>query len=118
MGLAVALMGVLVAAAAADGARTGGRSGFYQGALAAFGAHAAGHVGSALLTGGYTPGLATAPTVVVPFTWWARRALRSAGITPAPFSPAALALVPLSIGAAHLGAAGLLRLRNRATALP
>jgi hypothetical protein len=113
MAVAVGLMGVLIAAAAADGARTGGRSGLYQAALAGFGAHAAGHVAASVVTGGYTPGVLTAPTVVAPFAWWARRALRSAGVEPAPVTPATLALVPLSIGAAHAGAAALLRLRAR-----
>jgi hypothetical protein len=65
------------------------------------------------VTGGYTPGVVTAPTVVLPFTWWARRALRRAGVPQAPVTPAALALIPVSIGAARVGAAALVRLRGR-----
>jgi hypothetical protein len=111
--VAVALMGVLVAAGAVDGARTGGRGRFYQASLAAFGAHAFGHLAASAVTGGYTPGVVTAPTVVLPFTWWARRALRRAGVPPAPVTPVALALIPVSIGAARIGAAALVRLRGR-----
>ena len=113
MTVAVALMGVLVAAGAWDGVRTGGQGRYYGAALTAFGAHAFGHLAASAVTGGYTPGVVTAPTVVLPFWWWARRALRRAGVPPPPVTPAALALVPVSIGAAHVGAAGLLRLRDR-----
>ncbi|WP_017599043.1 HXXEE domain-containing protein, partial [Nocardiopsis lucentensis] len=60
---AIALMGVLMAAASADGARTGGRSGFYQAALVGFGLHSATHVAQSAVTRGYTPGVATAPLV-------------------------------------------------------
>jgi hypothetical protein len=114
MALAVGLMGVLVAAAAADGARTGGRSPLYQFVLTGFGAHGFGHLAAAVATGGYAPGVVTSPSVVLPFAWWARRALRRAGVPQAPVPPAALALIPVAIGAAHSGAAGLLRLRARA----
>jgi hypothetical protein len=111
--LAIGLVGTVVAAAAADGARTGGRSAFFQAVLDGFGAHAAGHLASAAVTGGYTPGLATAPTVVVPFAWWARRRLRAAGVPRAAVPTAALALVPVTIVAAQATAAGLLWLVRR-----
>jgi hypothetical protein len=110
--LAIGLMGVLFAAAAATGARTGGRSPFYQLMLAGFGAHAVPHMASALVTGGYTPGLVTAPTVVVPFSWWASRTLRAAGVPRSNVPAAALALIPVAIGAAHAGALGLRRLSS------
>ncbi|MBW5484880.1 HXXEE domain-containing protein [Streptomyces bambusae] len=77
---AVGVMAVVVAAAAADGHRTGGRSGFYQGALTGFGLHGLVHVGQALATRGYTPGVVTSPLLVVPFTLWARGRLRRAGV--------------------------------------
>lgn len=77
---AVAGMGVLVAAAAADGHRTGGRSGFYQGVLDAFGLHAVAHLAQAAAVRGYTPGSVTSPLVVIPFTWWARGRLREARV--------------------------------------
>jgi len=109
--VAIALMGGLVAAASAAGARTDGRSPFFQAALLGFGAHAVvPHLAGALVTGGYTPGLATTPTVVVPFAWWAHRQLCRAGVEQARLPAAALLLVPLSIGGAQGGATLLLRL--------
>ncbi|MCB5181297.1 HXXEE domain-containing protein [Streptomyces antimicrobicus] len=77
---AVGVMALIVAAAAADGHRTGGRSAFYQVALNGFGLHGAVHVGQALATRGYTPGVVTSPLLVVPFTLWARGRLRRAGV--------------------------------------
>ncbi|MCX4539652.1 HXXEE domain-containing protein [Streptomyces sp. NBC_01565] len=77
---AVAVMGVVVAAAAADGYRTGGRSAFYQSALNGFGLHGVVHLAQAAATRGYTPGVATSPLIVVPFTLWARGRLRCAGV--------------------------------------
>src|SRR5437879_389712 len=69
--VAIAGMGVVMAAAAAAGARSGGRSRFYQAALAGFGLHAGGHVVQAVVSGGYTPGVVTAPLVAAPFSVWA-----------------------------------------------
>ncbi|MCX5554802.1 HXXEE domain-containing protein [Streptomyces sp. NBC_00038] len=77
---AVAGMAVVVATAAADGHRTGGRSDFYQRVLNAFGLHALVHVAQSAVVRGYTPGVATSPLVVIPFTWWARGRLRRAGV--------------------------------------
>ncbi|WP_405699826.1 HXXEE domain-containing protein [Streptomyces sp. NBC_00069] len=77
---AVGVMGLVVAAAAADGYRTGGRSAFYQTSLNAFGLHGLVHLAQAAATRGYTPGAATSPLVVVPFTLWARGRLRRAGV--------------------------------------
>ncbi|HEY3507271.1 MAG TPA: HXXEE domain-containing protein [Actinocatenispora sp.] len=78
--VAIGLMGAVVALAAYRGDRTGGRSLLYQSVLAAFGAHAATHVGSALAYRGYTPGVVTAPTVVAPFAAWAFWRLHRAGV--------------------------------------
>jgi hypothetical protein len=78
--VAVALMAGVVAAAAGDGHRTGGRSGFYQGALNGFGLHALVHLGQAVAVRGYTPGVVTSPLVVIPFTLWARGRVRRAGV--------------------------------------
>jgi hypothetical protein len=109
--VAIALMGGVVAAAAVAGDRTNGRSSFFQAALLGFGAHAVvPHLAGAVLTGGYTPGLATTPTVVVPFSGWAHRQLRRNGVERAPLPAAALLLVPLSIGGAQGGAGLILRL--------
>ncbi|GGY98656.1 HXXEE domain-containing protein [Streptomyces poonensis] len=77
---AVAGMGLVVAAAAAAGHRTGGRSRFYQGALNGFGLHALVHLAQAAAVRGYTPGAVTSPLVVIPFTVWARGRLRGAGV--------------------------------------
>ncbi|QTE03083.1 HXXEE domain-containing protein [Streptomyces cyanogenus] len=77
---AVAAMAVVVAAAAADGHRTGGRSTVYQTALDAFGLHGVVHLAQAAVLRSYTPGSVTSPLVVIPFTLWARTRLRRAGV--------------------------------------
>ncbi|MFJ9854327.1 HXXEE domain-containing protein [Streptomyces sp. NPDC101150] len=77
---AVGVMAVIVAAAAVDGQRTGGRSAFYQGALDGFGLHGVMHLAQAAAVRGYTPGSATSPVLVIPFTLWARGRLRRAGL--------------------------------------
>lgn len=69
-----------VGAAAVAGHRTGGRSGFYQGALDGFGLHGLVHLAQAAAVRGYTPGSVTSPLIVVPFTLWARARLRRAGV--------------------------------------
>jgi hypothetical protein len=51
--VAVGLMGTVMVTAAAAGARSGGRSGFYQAVLAGFGWHGVGHVVAAIAVGGY-----------------------------------------------------------------
>jgi Protein of unknown function with HXXEE motif len=85
--LAVGVVGSVVAVASARGAATGGRSALFQGLLTGFGMHAATHVGWSAAAGGYTPGIATTPTIVMPFSWWALRSLRRAGVA-TPVSPA------------------------------
>ncbi|MDX3232620.1 HXXEE domain-containing protein [Streptomyces sp. ME19-01-6] len=77
---AVAGMAVIVAAAAAEGHRTGGRSPFFQGALNGFGLHGLVHLAQAAAVRGYTPGVVTSPLVVIPFTLWARGRLRRAEV--------------------------------------
>jgi hypothetical protein len=77
--LAVAIVGVLMAAAAAAGQASGGRSRYFQLMLAGFGLHTISHVASAVGTRGYTPGVVTAPLVAAPFAVWARRQLKAAG---------------------------------------
>jgi Protein of unknown function with HXXEE motif len=72
-------MGVVFLAAAADGARTGGRSIFYQIVLIGFGVHSVAHVVQAVLARGYTPGVVSAVLVVAPFSLWAGRQLERAG---------------------------------------
>ncbi len=80
-------MGTVMAAAAAAGARSGGRSGFYQAVLAGFGWHAVGHLAQAAAVGGYAPGVVTAPVIVAPFSVWAWRRLRAAGSRPSSARP-------------------------------
>jgi hypothetical protein len=78
--LAVGVMATVVGAAAVAGARTGGRSTFYQGALNGFGLHGLVHLAQAVVVRGVTPGSVTSPLVVIPFTLWARGRLRRAGV--------------------------------------
>ncbi|MCX5229006.1 HXXEE domain-containing protein [Streptomyces sp. NPDC006553] len=78
--LAVGVMATVVGAAAVAGARTGGRSAFYQGALNGFGLHGLVHLAQAAAVRGVTPGSVTSPLVVIPFTLWARGRLRRAGV--------------------------------------
>ncbi|MBP2338449.1 hypothetical protein JOF41_004627 [Saccharothrix coeruleofusca] len=98
--VAIGVVGAVMAAAAADGARTGGRSRFFQAALTGFGLHSITHVAGSVVFRGYTPGVLTAPTVVAPFALWARRRLRRAGVA-APTDPRALLWFPVVVGAAH-----------------
>ncbi len=78
--VAVGVMGAIVAATSAAGRATGGRSAVYQTALNAFGLHGLVHLAQAAAVRGYTPGSATSPVLVVPFTLWARARLRRAGV--------------------------------------
>lgn len=98
----VATVGLVVAAAAMHGYRTQGRSAFYQNALLGFGLHGLGHLGMSLLTGSYASGVATSPTIVLPFWLWATRALNQAGVPNRRSVPAAIALAAGSIAAGHL----------------
>jgi hypothetical protein len=81
--------------------------------LAGFGWHAVPHVASAVVTRGYTPGVLTAPTVVVPFALWARSRLRRAGVPVAQTARAAALFGPLVVVGAHVAASGLLRFADR-----
>ncbi|MFE5912235.1 HXXEE domain-containing protein [Streptomyces wedmorensis] len=78
--VAVGVMAGIVGAAAVAGARSGGRSAFYQGAVNGFGLHGLVHLAQAAAVRGWTPGSATSPLVVVPFALWARGRLRRAGV--------------------------------------
>ncbi|MFP8943952.1 HXXEE domain-containing protein [Streptomyces fenghuangensis] len=114
--VAVGAMGVLVAAAAADGHRTGGRSAFYRSALDGFGLHGLVHLGQAAAVRGYTPGSVTSALVVVPFALWARGRLRRAGVL-RPARPRDAVLGVALAGAATAGAHAVAhRLVGRGTA--
>jgi hypothetical protein len=67
----IAVLAPIVAATALHGARTGGRSRLFQAAVAGFGLHGFGHLAASAAMRGYTPGVATAPIVVIPFGAWA-----------------------------------------------
>ncbi|QFZ22671.1 HXXEE domain-containing protein [Saccharothrix syringae] len=114
---AIGLVGVVVAAAAADGARTGGRSPFFQAVLTGFGLHSVTHVLGSAVFRGYTPGVVTAPVVVAPFSVWAIRQLRRAGIRVHP-SPRALIWFPVTVGAAHAIARLVTRAADRPHSMP
>jgi len=89
--VAVGLVGSVVAVASARGTATGGRSALFQGLVTGFGLHAATHVAWSTAAGGNTPGIVTTPTIVAPYSWWARRRLRQAGLA-APVSPSEAAM--------------------------
>ncbi|WP_336210502.1 HXXEE domain-containing protein [Nonomuraea sp. LPB2021202275-12-8] len=98
--VAIGLMGGVIAAASAAGARSGGRSPAFQSVLLAFGAHGAMHLAQGAVTRGYTPGLVTAPVVVIPFSVWAWRRLKAAGV-PVSAGWAGAAMFPLVLGGVH-----------------
>ncbi|NUT94870.1 MAG: HXXEE domain-containing protein [Saccharothrix sp.] len=115
--IAIGLMGGIVTAAAAAGARSGGRSRFFQTVLTGFGLHSATHLAASAVFRGYTPGVLTAPTVVAPFTLWALRRLRAEGIRPNT-SPAALMWFPIAVGTVHGIARFSTRVRENTAELP
>ena len=93
---AILVMAGLMAAASVAGVRTGGRSRLFQWTLDAYGLHGIGHVASAVLLRRYTSGSATSPLVVIPFWWWARRALAAEGVPLRDVKPlSVLPLVPI-----------------------
>ncbi|CAM3689671.1 HXXEE domain-containing protein [Tsukamurella ocularis] len=107
---AIGVMGVAVAAAAVDGLRTGGRSGWYQTTLLAYGLHGFSHLALAARFGGYAPGVATTPVTVLPFWWWASSRLARAGVRrpAAGLLPGAAAMFVGSIAGSY-GIAALVR---------
>ncbi|WP_326663443.1 HXXEE domain-containing protein [Streptomyces sp. NBC_00385] len=111
---AIGLMGGIVAAAAADGARTGGRSPFFGTVLAGFGLHGVVHLAQSAAYGGYTPGVVTSPTVVIPYSLWALRRLREAGVPVGGGRTVAtgLAFLPVAVVGVHTAARLLCRRRE------
>ncbi|WP_187414641.1 HXXEE domain-containing protein [Nonomuraea sp. PA05] len=98
--VAIGLMGGVMAVASALGARTGGRSAVFQAALAGFGVHGVVHLAQAAIYRGYTPGVVTAPVVVIPYSVWAWRRLRRAGV-PLRGPGAAVVAFPLVLAGVH-----------------
>ncbi|WP_405752274.1 HXXEE domain-containing protein [Streptomyces sp. NBC_00012] len=115
VGVAIGLMGAVMAAASADGARTGGRSPFFRSVLVGFGVHGVAHLAQSLAYRGYTPGVVTAPTVVIPYSVWAVRRLKAAGVGSggAGATAAALALLPVTVVGVHALAHRINRPRGR-----
>lgn len=81
MALATSVVGLGVAAVSWAAAR--GHERPVRAAAAVFTAHGVGHAVSSALVRGYTPGVATAVTVVLPWGAWALRTLGRADGTPA-----------------------------------
>jgi hypothetical protein len=101
---AIGTVGLVIAAAAADGARTGGRSGFFQSTLIGFGPHSTTHAAASAALRGYTPGVLTAPTLVAPFPLWAWRQLRRHNVPTSGNVAKSAAWFPIVVIAAHLTA--------------
>ena len=108
--VAITIMGVFMLAAAIDGVRSDGASWFYQAVLIGFGLHGIGHLAMSALARSYTPGVLTAPIIVIPFSWWAWHTLEQAGAVSASTSSLliALALLPAVLLGAHALAASIL----------
>lgn len=103
--VAIAVMGLLYAAAVIDGIVTRGRGRLYQDVQLVFGLHGFTHIAASLGTRGYTTGVLTAPTVVIPQWLWARRELQRAGVPRSGRCTRAFPLVASWLVAAHaLGA--------------
>jgi Protein of unknown function with HXXEE motif len=97
--MVIGMMGLVMGAAAALGVRSQGRSPVFRGVLLGFGLHGFGHLATTAVTRQYTSGVATAPTMVIPFWLWARRELAKEGITDVDRTAIAVALagVPLAM---------------------
>lgn len=101
---ALMVMAGLMGAASVAGARTGGRSRWFQWALDAYGLHGIGHLASAVLLRRYTSGSVTSAVVVLPFWVWARRALRAEGVPLRDVRPlSVLPLLPVLWAALAIG---------------
>lgn len=112
MSTAIGLMGGVMAAASAAGAASGGRSPFFQTVLLGFGLHSITHVAPAIVLRRYTPGVATVPLVVAPFSLWAIGQLRARGVE-FRARPRSFLWFPVVVGGAHVAASLITRLRHR-----
>ena len=93
-----------------------GRSPFYQVTLHGYGMHTFSHLGSAALARRYTPGVATALPVVLPFWIFAKRTLRAHGVEVRPHRwviPAFPVIAGTALGSAYLMTTGRARERRR-----
>ena len=112
--IGVGLMGLNWVGAALAGLRSGGRSAWFQNALAAWTLHGFGHLGLCLLRRGYVCGAVTAP-LVIGHGVWALRVLREEGV-PRRVSAAGMAATLPVLVAAHAAAEVIDRLLDRADA--
>lgn len=112
--IGVGLMGLNWVGAALAGLRSGGRSAWFQNALATWTLHGFGHLGLCLLRRGYVSGAATAP-LVIGHGVWALRVLREEGV-PRRVSAAGMAATLPVLVAAHAGAEVIAQLLDRADA--
>jgi hypothetical protein len=80
LNFAISLMGAYFAGVSAAGVRSQGRSPLFRGGLLAFGLHGFLHIGTTAALRQYTSGVATSPTIVIPYWLWARRALAREGL--------------------------------------
>ena len=112
--IGVGLMGLNWVGAALAGLRSGGRSAWFQNALAAWTLHGFGHLGLCLLRRGYVSGAVTAP-LVIGHGVWVLRVLREEGV-PRRVSAAGMAATLPVLVAAHAGAEVIARLLDRADA--
>jgi hypothetical protein len=95
----ISLMGAYVAGASAVGVHSRGRSRLFRGLLLAFGLHGFGHIGATAALRQFTTGVATSPTIVIPYWLWARRALAREGLSDrdgtATWAAASFLLIPV-----------------------
>ena len=112
--IGIGLMGLNWVGAALAGLRSGGRSAWFQNALATWTLHGFGHLGLCLLRRGYVCGAVTAP-LVIGHGVWALRVLREEGV-PRRVSAAGMAATLPVLVAAHAGAEVVARLLSRADA--
>jgi Protein of unknown function with HXXEE motif len=97
--LGISLMGAYFAGVSAVGVRSRGRSRLFRSALLGFGLHGFFHIAGSVALRQYTTGLATSPTIVIPYWLWARRALAREGLSDregtARWAAATLLLLPV-----------------------
>ncbi|MCI3919742.1 HXXEE domain-containing protein [Kineococcus esterisolvens] len=113
---AIALMGVLVAFATERGRRSAGGDPLYQYVLAGLQGHVLTHLAASCWLGGYSTGVLTAVTVLLPHTRRARQSLRSTGTLiegPVPYVRGALLLLPATFACQGLARALQRRSRRR-----
>jgi|ERR687897_825785 hypothetical protein len=79
--LGISLMGAYIAGVSAVGVRSRGRSRLFRSVLLGFGLHGLVHIGASTALRQYTTGVATSPTIVIPYWLWARRALAREGLS-------------------------------------